>query len=157
MLGVLFLQLLDPCRVRGAHPGSHARVDLGPLHPAAQGVRVDPELLADPAAGPEMLPASSSTSNTNRTARSRTSSGNFLGAAMTASLHQSRGGSLRCQPAGDLLPLRQRQPQLVNYSPVRVVTVLMGDEVSNSDAGFWRWYQGLVRPACERPEPAVDA
>jgi len=46
-LGILPLQLADPGSIRAGQPASLAGVDLGLLHPAAQRVTVDTQLLAD--------------------------------------------------------------------------------------------------------------
>src|SRR6266516_6201754 len=46
-LGVFPFQLADPGRIRGRGPRPLARVDLGPLHPAAERVAADSQLLTD--------------------------------------------------------------------------------------------------------------
>jgi hypothetical protein len=82
-------------------PGQVASVDLGLLHPAAQRIPVDTQLLTDPTtrAGHRRNCSSANKSSTRRIARSRTSGGYFCSADMThpswdQCLHQSREGSL---------------------------------------------------------------
>ena len=86
-------------RSTGRRPG--APVDLGLDDPAAQRLGVDAQLLADPLQRPDRVAGSRRASTAIRVARSRSSSGYFLGAAMTLiltwieSLHQTRYGTSR--------------------------------------------------------------
>ena len=69
----------------GPRPGAAA--DLGPSHPGAQRLGVDAQLASDPAnPRPLDLSGSRQASTATRAARSRTSSGYFPGALITANL-----------------------------------------------------------------------
>lgn len=91
----------DPRPLVAGCAGALAAVDLGPDHPIPQRLRVDPHLFADPRQHLARIAGSRRASPAIRVARSRSSSGYFLGVAvllilwLDESLHQSRGETVR--------------------------------------------------------------
>ena len=80
-LADLLLQLLDAPGPLGGGAGPVAGVDPGLAHPAAQGLGIDPQLIADaPETPPGPIRIGQGTPSTSRIARFLSSSGYFLGA-----------------------------------------------------------------------------
>ena len=79
----LLLQLLDAPGPLGGGAGPLAGVDPGLADPAAQGLGIDPQLIADaPETPPGPIRIGQGTPSTSRIARRLSSSGYFLGAGM---------------------------------------------------------------------------
>ena len=92
----LTLKISDSTGFLAGHAGPVPLIDLGLDHPVPQRLRVDPQLSPDPPQCPDRVAGSRRASTANLTARSRSSSGYFLGAPMThiltwnQSLHRTR-------------------------------------------------------------------
>src|SRR4029450_12489218 len=92
----LTLELLDPCRSPRCSPRTAALVDLRLADPAAQRVRVDSQLTADPQqrARHGLAGLLVAVSNTSRTARWRRSAGYLRGAGIADSSPDGFGASI---------------------------------------------------------------